>query len=325
MIYPESAQKAINEIIHEIRTKDDFDAAFNRALETLQKELDVDRAILMQVSGDQLTITHEVAKNGEHSSRKSFTAQESTMMILTMLSRNPDGAKIQALSLNRDEPDESFLPYLDSFQVVSSHLLAEIRGQIFPGFLILQSLKTRAWTEEENTSLEKVSEFLAVIISMWFDKQKLISDYMVLEAQSKISSLDLSSNETLPDDVLKGVELIANACYFNNFRLYLSDEQRLIDSKAHEQVDLDDSSNQFALVSKVRRGSIFATGSLTAPECFAGKLGMIVPLVHNDSLFGVFGIWNSKRSNSYVSPQSREIALRLADKLAEQIATKIRK
>lgn len=247
------------------------------------------------------------------------------MMILTMLSRNPDGAKIQALSLNRDEPDESFLPYLDSFQVVSSHLLAEIRGQIFPGFLILQSLKTRAWTEEENTSLEKVSEFLAVIISMWFDKQKLISDYMVLEAQSKISSLDLSSNETLPDDVLKGVELIANACYFNNFRLYLSDEQRLIDSKAHEQVDLDDSSNQFALVSKVRRGSIFATGSLTAPECFAGKLGMIVPLVHNDSLFGVFGIWNSKRSNSYVSPQSREIALRLADKLAEQIATKIRK
>lgn len=34
----------------------------NRALETLQKDLDIDRAVLLQVSGDQLTITHEVEK-----------------------------------------------------------------------------------------------------------------------------------------------------------------------------------------------------------------------------------------------------------------------
>ncbi len=322
MIYPETAQKAINEIIHEIRTKGDFDAGFNRALETLQKELDVDRAILMQVSGDQLTITHEAAKNGEPSSRKSFTAQESTMMVITMLSRSPDGAKIQALSLSRDEPDESFLPYLDAFKEVSTHLLAEIRGQIFPGFLIMQSIEPRAWTDEESASLEKISEFLAVILSMWFDQQKLLSDYMVLEAQSKIDSLDLTSKETFADAVLKGVELIANACYFHDFRLYLSDEQRLFDSKAHEQLDLNDSSNPFALASKVKRGSVFAPGSPEAPECFAGKTGVIVPLVHNDNLIGTFGIWDSKRHNSYVSPQHREIALTLAARLAEKIATK---
>lgn len=41
----------------------------NRALETLQKDLDIDRAVLLQVSGDQLAITHEVAKNDEPSFR----------------------------------------------------------------------------------------------------------------------------------------------------------------------------------------------------------------------------------------------------------------
>ncbi|MBA3858876.1 MAG: hypothetical protein C0508_00940 [Cyanobacteria bacterium PR.023] len=322
MIYPETAQKAINEITHAIRTKNDFDAGFNRALETLQKGFDVDRAFLLQVSGDQLTITHEVTKHSEPCSRKSFTARESTMMILTMLSRSPDGEKIHALSLNRDEPDESFLPYLDSFQEISSHLLAEIRGQLFPGFLIIQSRERRTWTDEEKTSLEKISELLAVIISMWFDQQKLISDYMVLEAQSKIASLDLGSKETLPGEVSKGVALIANACQFTDFRLYLSDEKYLFDSHANEQVELADSSNPFALVSTLKRGSIFVSGSLAAPVCFAGTTGMIVPLVHNDILVGTFGIWNSKRHNSYVSPQSREIALTLADKLAERIATK---
>jgi GAF domain-containing protein len=322
MIYTKKAQKAINEIIHSIRTKGDFDAAFNRALETLQKEFDIDRAVLLQVSGDQLTITHEVAKNGEPSFRKSFSAQESTMMVIDMLSRSPDGAKIQVLTLNRDIPEETFLPYLRAFENCSSHLLAEIRGQIFHGFIIMQSIEPRKWTDEERSSLVKISELLAVIFSMWFDQQKLISDYMVLEAQSKIDSMDLNSNEALADIALRGVELIANACHFNNFRLYLLDDQHLLDSAAQEQLNLDDSSNPFVSISKVKRGSVFVPGIQDAPKCFAGTAGMIVPLVQNEKLLGVFAIWNCNRHNGYISPQHREIALTLAGKLADKISTK---
>ncbi|PZM80390.1 MAG: hypothetical protein DKT66_14095 [Candidatus Melainabacteria bacterium] len=318
MIYPDTAQNAIHEVISALRTTNDFDLGFNRALEVFLKDFNLDRALILQVSGDRLTVTHELSKNGGSHTRLSFSAQESTMMVLTMLSRNPDGADIEALVLERDNPDISFQPYSDAFKNISSHALVEIRGQTFIGFTVLQSIEARSWSRDELASLEKLSEFLAVITCMYFEQQKLISDYKVLETQLKISSLDLDSNDSSAIQVINAVELIANACEFAEFKLYLSEKNGLVDAVTKDHLDSTDMDNPFVSVSSVKRGSSFLGGA-DAPACFSGKAGLIIPIVYKEDLLGVFGMWTSTRHNDYVSPQCREIAITLAKTLSEKM------
>lgn len=171
MSYTELAQKFIHLVVTAKRAGD-ISKGLNQGLNALVNELRLERAIIWQVCGDCLTSTHVASANSVPSSRSKFTAEESVLFVLGFLSRTADTQPVTAWAVEKTESDSAWKMYIDSFEGISSILLAEIRCDIFSGFLALHSMEAREWTADERKTIEGIAEFLSVLFVMNHEMQK---------------------------------------------------------------------------------------------------------------------------------------------------------
>lgn len=171
MTYTEPAQKFIHSVVTAKRAGD-ISKGIDHGLNALVNELHVDRAMVWQVCSDQLSVTNEASPNGAKVIESRFDSQESTHIVLSFLSRSPCGKPVVAWSLEKNCGEIGWKPYLERFCEVSSHLVAEIRCDIFSGFLALQSAEAREWTADDRKTVEGLAEFLSVLFVMNHEMQK---------------------------------------------------------------------------------------------------------------------------------------------------------
>lgn len=320
MIFPELAQQFMHETITAMRAGD-ISAGLNKGLEKLVNGLELNRAMIWQVVGDQLSITHEVSSNGEKSACSKFSSMDSTYIVLSILGRAPDGATVTAWALDETARENGWRPYIEAFEGISSHLIGEIRFEIFSGFLALQSANNRDWTSNEKKTVERIAEFLSIIFTRNHDLHKAISDAKVFRIMGQISDLFRLGKDSVFDVSLKSVEAIANVGGFQRYRLYLSDGDKFINEKTNQSLDMNDLEDSFVRVCKVRRGIQYLPGQQDLPELFEGTGGFILPIEVDGNFHGVFAVWQPGEDH-YFHLQDREILLTLALKLAECIGAK---
>ncbi len=323
MIYSELAQKVIYEVLSETRLKGGISWSLSRGIEVLLNGLNVDRVIVWQISGDRLCVTHETSRGADSCIGKFLSSIDSVPLVLESLSRFPDGTRLGTTVLQKSIDNESgWKPYLDLFEHTSSHLLVDLRTDIFIGYLSVQSTTIRDWTEEEKLTLERIAELMSVLLSNVFALRQLTSDAKVLTGITKISDLFRRAGDSTSDLACQAVEVIASVMSFRGFKLYLAKDDTFIDAKTEQALDLNDPSNPFSMTCKIGRGRILHPAD-ELPDCFEGCAGFILPVTHSDKILGVLGIWNSENPNQEFRPQDREIGLTMAGKLAECIASRI--
>lgn len=321
MIYSELAQKVIHTITTVMRRDGRIGEAVDHGLEILKDGLGADRVLIWQVNGDQLIVTNHFAKDGGTCPLKKLSSADSTYLTLTCLSIN-DGSRISAISLDNElDKDAEWKVYLEGFDKVTSHLLVEIRSGIFIGLLAVQSEEARKWSNEEIQTLESIGEHLSVLYKLESDALRLKRDAEVLKAMTQIASL-FTNTKDINASALKSVEIIARLLDFENFKLYLSAGDGYVDAPGGQKLEMDNKSDEFVVVLNSRRGMVVEPGSVCQPQIFDGSPGFILPLIHNESLVGVFALWKSLRPDDYFRILDREVALAMASAISEQISAR---
>ena len=187
--------------------------------------------------------------------------------------------------------------------------------------MAVQSEEERKWSNDEIETIEAIGEHLSVLYKLESDALRLKRDAEVLKAMTQIASLFTNARD-LNASALKSVEIIARVVDFENCKLYLADGDGYVDVPGGQRLDMDNNSDEFVVVSNTRRGMVVEPGSRYQPLIFDGSPGFILPLIHNESMLGVFALWKSVRPDDYFRVLDREVALAMASVISEQISAR---
>jgi diguanylate cyclase (GGDEF)-like protein len=334
-VFSPDAQRIIRNIVDQLRHSSDLTAILQLAIEELTAVGHADRGLILQVVGDQLTVTNEHAPDKE----KCFVgtnlgAQESTAIVLEFLSRFPDESGTGVIAIPDTQQDTKLhkmsptLASLIELGEVRARLVAQLRCRgIFSGFLELQQCSaTREWTEQEAAVLQNVAEVLSFVVQQAFDLTKIEMDAQEMKLINEISSLFRESKGQRSKDTLaKSVKLVAEHMGFSHSQIYLFNEEESIlvaqitDGEKVQTVPLSSKENPFVSVYESGRGKVInAEYTRKGDSFFHHDTALIVPLISEGERLGVLGLWELPKAQQFRA-QDRELAITIAGNLASII------
>ena len=326
MIYPKLAQEVIDQLVLGIREGFDFHSELGKALEALVKGLNVQRGLVWQVDGPQLTISHEISAAGQGPSLvgTSLTPDESTSVIVNFVSEFADPTDPGVLELDKtDQKAASWQPYLKTSQQFASHLIVQLRSDIFSGFLAFQSIEKRKWSADDNATAAKVGALVSILIKDAYDQSRFTMEAFALGVLVKVLTLFVEQAHPVSKSAVQAVKLVSDSLGFKNSRLYLYDSSKLIapDGDAKE-LDLQNSNDPFVKAFTTVQGTFLGEDSdASHRQVFGVEPGVVLPLRVDEKPFGVFAMWELADKEHTFRPQDKELALWFADELAKCIAS----
>jgi hypothetical protein len=323
------SQQINDELVSIVRQDGDLSKGLDVALSKLVLGLEVDRGLILQIIGDQFGVTHDHSSEGQVKSLVGtyIDTMASTRVVLNFVSIYPDSASEGVIMIQSDSEDPAdWEPLFELLKGFVSHLLVQLRSDIFSGFMALQSKKPRQWSREEISTISKISALMSVLIRDQFDLKKLEQDALVNRSLAKISSMFLAHKRGPANDVVrKSVAEIASLMNFAQSRVYVySEEGVLIQIGAKdESLKLDADEDVFVQAFKSGRGRLIDPKFTEKVdyEQFDGKSALILPLVNKErgTRIGVFAVWD-RPSDMPFRAQDREVGLTMAGELSDNIA-----
>lgn len=326
MTYPKLAQEVIDQLILGIREGFDFHSELGKALESLVKGLNVDRGLVWQVDGPQLTITHECSAKGQNPTLigKSLDPEASTLVILNFISDFADPTDPGVVELDKsDQKAASWQPYLNTSPQFSSHLIVQLRSDIFSGFVAFQSIEKRKWSTEDNTIVAKFGALVSILIKDAYDLARFTMEAFALGVLVKVLTLFVEQAHPIPKSAVQAVNIVSESLGFKNSRLYLYDSGKLIAPAGDaRELDLKNTDDPFVRAFTSVQGSFLGhDADASHRQVFGDEPGVVLPLRADDKPFGVFAMWERSDKESSFRPQDKELAFWFADELAKCIAS----
>jgi len=318
---PQLAQNTIDELVS-IRRQGDLYRALDAALRKLVEGLGVDRGLIWQVVGDRLTVTHEhsASNESEQIAGTSLDARQSTEIVLEFLSKFLDCSGDGVILVERDADGENFwAPMFELSLGLSSHLLVQVRADVFSGFLALQSSRTRHWSDEETAVVARVAAVISIIVSDSFLLTKAEMDATSLNTVLKIAALFIDKDRVPLKILPQAVELIASQMPFERSRVYLPSSGKLVSQDNNLSVDLSETSDPVVEVFKACYAKIIEANAPNLQQ-FGGGAAIILPLLENeDKALGAFALWQPLPDCPDLNLFTRHTAIWLAGQLSKCI------
>lgn len=167
LVYSELAQEIVDQLFADLRDSADLDSAVNQFLNGLAVGLRADRALIWQTVDTQLTVTHQYCTKSSNVVGTRLGLEESTIILLNLAIDSPGPASSGVIELDSESlAAGEWKPVIRPSDKISSSLLVSLRARgMMMGFLSLHSTKRRMWSDLDKFTLEKVTDYLSVILS----------------------------------------------------------------------------------------------------------------------------------------------------------------